>query len=113
MPKPPRPSWPTGGRYDGPTPPFTGSQSPDLADLAGIAPEVPGGRTVHRLTLTDEEVRAKMAERGAPGPAADVAPGVYVASRAGEFASLASTLARLLGRPPISMRDVIAEEVGG
>lgn len=99
------------GRYDGPTPPLTGSRALDLADLAGIASELLGS-PVRRQTVTDEEQRAKMAARGAPAAATNMTLGLYVASRNGEFATTDSTLERLLGRPPIRMRDLIAQEVG-
>ena len=98
------------GRYDGPTPPLTGSESLDLTDLAGIASALLD-RPVRRQTLPDEELRARMAARGAPGRVTDTVLGLYVASRAGEFAAVDPTLERLLGRRPISMRDVIAEKV--
>ncbi|MBC8122484.1 MAG: NAD(P)H-binding protein [Gemmatimonadaceae bacterium] len=97
------------GRYNGPTPPLTGSQSLDLADLAGIASELLD-RPVRRQTLPDEDLRARMAARG-PDRAADMVLGLYVASREGEFAPVDPTLERLLGRRPISMRDLIAEKV--
>jgi len=98
------------GQYDGPTPPLTGSQALDLADLAGIASELLG-RPVDRQTLSDDDLRAKMAARGAPGRAADAVLGLYVASRAGEFAPVDPTLEALLGRRPVSMRDLIAAKV--
>ena len=94
------------GRYDGPTPPLTGSQTLDLADLAGIASELTG-RPVHRQILPDDELRAKMAARGLPDAAANMALGLYAASRNGEFASVDPKLERLLGRRAISMRDLI------
>jgi uncharacterized protein YbjT (DUF2867 family) len=95
-------------RYEGPTPPLTGSQALDLADLAEIASERLG-RPVHRYTITDEQLRERMAARGAPARAADIVLGLYAASRACEFASVDPTLEQLLGRRPIPMRDLIAE----
>ena len=99
------------GHYDGPTPPLTGSQSLDLANLADIASELLD-RPVRRQMLTDEELRAKMAARGAPDRAASLVLGLYGASRAGEFALVNPMLERLLGRRPISMRELIAEKAG-
>ncbi len=99
------------GRYDGPTPPLTGSQSLNLADLANIASELQA-QPVHRQIIPDEDLRAKMAARGLPDRAADIALGFYLASRQGEFAAVDPTLEQLLGRSPISMRDLIAEKVG-
>ncbi len=98
------------GRYDGPTPPLTGSQSLDLADLAGIASELLD-RPVRRQLLTDGDLRERMAARGAADRAADMVRGLYIASRAGEFAPVDPTLERLLGRPPIKMRDLIAKKL--
>ncbi len=100
------------GRYDGPTPPLTGSEALGLTDMAGIASELLN-HAVERRTVTDEELRAKIVARGAPDRAADIALGLYVASRAGEFAVVDPTLERLLGRPPIALRDLIAEKIAG
>lgn len=100
------------GRYDGPTPPLTGSQALDLADLAGIASDLLN-RPVRREILTDLDLRAKMVARGASERFALITLGVYVASRKGEFAPADPTLERLLGRRPISLRDLLAEKVGG
>lgn len=96
------------GRYDGPTPPLTGSQALDLADLSAVASELLG-RPVHRHKITDEDLRVRMAARGAPTRAADLVLGLYAASRAGEFASVDPTLEQLLGRRPIPMRDLLAQ----
>ena len=99
------------GRYDGPTPPLTGAQSLDLADLADIASGLLD-RAVRREIVTEGELRAKMVARGAPGHAADMVLGLYAASRASEFAPTDPTLERLLGRRPIGMRDLIAQKLG-
>lgn len=98
------------GQFDGPTPPLTGSQALDLADLAVIASEVTG-RPMQRNVLSDEDLKAKMASRGAPPAAANMALGLYIASRNGEFATIDPTLERLLGRRPIAMRDLIAQKI--
>lgn len=99
------------GRYDGPTPPLTGSQSLDLADLAQLASKLLN-RPVRRQVLSDEDLRAKVAARGAPTSAADLMLGLYRASRHGEFAAVDPTLERLLARRPITMHDLIEEKVG-
>ncbi len=99
------------GQYEGPTPPLTSFQALDLADLAATASELQA-RPVHRQIVPDEDFQAKMAARGMPGHVVDIMLGFYRASCQGEFAAVDPTLARLLGRSPISMRDVIAEKVG-
>ena len=98
------------GRYDGLTPPLTGSEVLDFTDLSGIATDVLG-RPVHRQTLADEDLRAKMIARGAPEAAAAMLLGLYAAIRKGEFALVDPTLERLLGRRPIRMRDLLAEKI--
>ena len=99
-----------GARHDGPTPPLTASQALDLEALAAIASEL-RGRPVERRVLTDDEMRARMAARGAPPRAVQVMMGLYAASRAGEFATVGPTLERLLGRRPINMRAVMAAQL--
>ena len=97
------------GLFDGPTPPLTGAEVLDFADLAGLAAESLG-HTVVRKTITDDELRAKMAGRGVPGRVADIALGFYAASRNGEFGPTHPALGDLLGRPLTSMRDLMNEK---
>ena len=94
-------------RFDGPTPPLTGAEALDLSDMAGIATDL-SGRRVQRETITEEDQRNKMAARGVPGPVIEIGLGLYAASQKGEFAAVDPTLATLLGRPPVTMRDLIA-----
>jgi NAD(P)H dehydrogenase (quinone) len=100
------------GQYDGPTPPLTGPQALDLTDLAVIASELQA-KPIVRHTISDEQFREKMATLGTPGHIADRSLGLYRASRAGEFVTVDPTLAELLGRSPIRMRDLIAKKVVG
>ena len=95
-------------RHDGATPPLTGAEALDLSDIAKLA-SITWGRPVTRRIIPDEDLRARLADRGAPPVAAEVALGLYAASRAGEFGTVDPTLERLLGRPPTPMREVIAE----
>ncbi|WP_407571807.1 SDR family oxidoreductase [Deinococcus altitudinis] len=98
------------GRYEGPTPPLTGSQALDLADLAAIATEL--GRPVQRTVLSDEDQRAKMEARGMPASAAGFMLGNFIASRNGEFGPVDGTLEQLIGHPPTTMRDLMAAKLG-
>lgn len=98
------------GRFEGATPPLTGPEALDFSDLAALASELLG-RSVRRQTITDEELRARMAARGAPARAAEMVLGLHAASRAGEFARVDPTLEQLLGRRPATMRDVMAAEL--
>ena len=94
------------GRFEGPTPPLTGSQALDLADLAAIATELTG-RPIARVTVSDDEHRAALRGRGLPDSAADMLVGLFRASRNGEFAAVDPTLTTLLGRPPQTMQEVL------
>lgn len=98
------------GRYEGPTPPLTGSQALDLADLAGIVSSLQS-QPVGRQIVPDEDFQAKMAARGLPGHVVGIMLGFYRASRKGEFAAVDPTLEGLLGRCPILMQDVIAQKI--
>ncbi|MDB6078047.1 MAG: NAD(P)-dependent oxidoreductase [Akkermansiaceae bacterium] len=98
------------GCYDGPTPPLTGSQALDLSDMTAIASELLH-KPVQRLTLTDGEMRDKLAARGTPPGVIDMILGLYLAARNGEFAAVDPALEKLLGRPPITMRTLIAQKI--
>lgn len=99
------------GRFDGPTPPLTAAQALDLTELTGIASELLERRITHTV-FSDGELGLKLAARGVPAGAAKFMLGMYLASRAGEFATVDPTLEQLLGRAPITMRAVIAQKLG-
>ncbi len=92
--------------FDGPTPALTGSEAVDLAGLAAIASEV-SGRPIRRIVVTDARYREHLVAYGVPEPAADMLVGLFAASRRGEFAAVDPTLGRLIGRPPLTVRDVL------
>jgi NAD(P)H dehydrogenase (quinone) len=98
------------GRYDGPTPPLTGSQALDLADFADIASELQA-KTVQRQIVTDEDFRAKLMARGMPASSTDMILGLYIASRHGEFASVHPCLEQLIGRAPLGVKNLMAEKL--
>lgn len=98
------------GRLTNLTPPLTGAEALDLSDIAAMASALTG-RPITRITVTDDEFRAGLLSHGLPEARADMLVGLFVASRRGEFAAVNSTLERLLGRPPISMREVLARHI--
>ncbi len=98
------------GRFEGITPPLTSSAALDLADLADIASELTG-RPVERVVVTDDAYRTSLVSHGVPASAADMLVGLFAASRQGEFSAVDPTLANLLGRPPISMREVLKKKI--
>jgi len=101
----------TGDRLDGLTPALTGSEAIDMAGVAAIASDVTG-RPIRHVVVSDEEYRAGLIAHGVPEPAADMLLGLFAASRKGEFAPADPTLARLIGRAPQTVRDVLVAAVG-
>ncbi len=95
------------GRFDGPTPSLTGAEALDLSDLAALA-SAALGRPLRREVIDDEVLKQRMAARGLPPALAEIALGLYRASRDGEFGAVDPTLAQLLGRPPATMRETVA-----
>ena len=101
----------TEGGFDGPTPPLTAGAAHDLADMAAMASDMLG-RPVRREVISEDDLSAAMKARGAPDGAVAMLIGLHRAAAAGEFAVVGPTLERLLGRPPIALRDRIAEKLG-
>jgi NAD(P)H dehydrogenase (quinone) len=95
------------GLLDGITPPLTGPQALDFADIARIASELTG-RKIARVTVSDEEWKAGLVSRGVPEASATMLLGMFAASRQGEFAAVDPALAGLLGHQPTAFRDVLA-----
>lgn len=100
------------GRFDGPTPPLTGSEALDLDDVAAILAEI-GGKTVKRRIISDDDQAAGLRAHGAPPAVVDIVLGLYRAARAGEFAAVDPTLGTLIGRKPRTLRDVLAGRTRG
>jgi NAD(P)H dehydrogenase (quinone) len=98
------------GRFEGATPPLTGSEALDFADLAALASEITG-REVRRITVTDDAYVAKMIAGGMPANVARFLLGMFVASRRGEFAAVDPTLEKLVGRAPITVRALLAAKL--
>ncbi|GGS69260.1 NmrA family transcriptional regulator [Streptomyces daghestanicus] len=96
------------GRFDGPTPPLTGSTALGFDEVARTAGQVTG-RAMTRLTVPDDEWREQMTGRGVPAETAEQLLGIFTAARAGEFATVDPTLATLIGREPVSLRTVLRE----
>lgn len=91
---------------------LTGSETLDLAGVAAIASEL-SGRPIRRTVVPDDDFREAMVARGAPPERADMALGIFRASRQGAFTRLAPTLEQLIGRPPMTMRDVLSRSLAG
>ena len=92
--------------FEGPTPPLTGSEALDLADLASMASSLTGS-PVNREVLSDKTFRERAKERGLPEGFVRMSLGYYEASRRGEFGRVDATLEHLIGRKPGTMREVL------
>ncbi|MDN5914484.1 MAG: SDR family oxidoreductase [Pseudonocardia sp.] len=90
----------------GVTPALTAPEAIDMAGVADIAAELTG-RPIRRIVVSDAEHRSALLARGLPEPAADMLVCLFAASRDGDFAPADPALAHLLGRPPVSVRDVL------
>lgn len=100
------------GLLDGITPPLTGPQALDFADIARIASELTG-RKIARVTVSDDEWKAGLLSSGVPEASATMLLGMFAASRQGEFAAVDPALAGLLGHQPTAFRDLLAATVPG
>jgi uncharacterized protein YbjT (DUF2867 family) len=96
------------GRFEGPTPPLTGREALDFAELCTIASAVLG-RPVRHEALTDEEFETALLASGAPSFVVPISTGMFRAGRAGEFSSVDPTLERMIGRQPRTIGEVMAE----
>lgn len=97
-------------KFEGTTPPLTGSEAIDMEGIAAIASEILG-RTIRRIVVSDEEFRDRMRSQGVPEASINMRLGMFVASRRGDFAQVDPALAHLIGRPPASIREVLKESI--
>jgi uncharacterized protein YbjT (DUF2867 family) len=88
------------------SPALTAAAAPDLAEVARIAGEA-SGQTIERVVVSDDEYRATMLASHLPPQVADMMLGMFAAARRGDFAAVDPTLARLIGRAPQTIRDVV------
>ena len=97
-------------RFDGPTPPLTATDAVDFERVAAIASDLTG-RTITRVTVSDDDYRAGLVQHGVPEQAADMLIGIFAASRAREFAAVDDTLPTLVGHAPISLETFLRDEI--
>ena len=95
------------GRTAGITPPLTATDAVTMADVAAIASEV-SGREIQHVIVTDDAWRDARVAAGIPLFYAEMLLGTFRAARRGDFAAVDPMLGELLGRPPRSLRDVLA-----
>ena len=96
--------------FEGATPPLTGSEALDLADLAQMASTVTG-REISREQISEDAMLGNLEKAGLPAPVKGVIQGYYHAAQAGEFAVVDPTLSRILDRAPSLMRDILVRSL--
>ena len=96
------------GTFDGLTKPLTASVALDLEQVAEIISSIVG-RTITRVTVSDDEWRASALERGLPPMVADFSLGMFQAARRGEFNVVDPTLAGVIGHPTTPVETVLRE----
>ena len=96
------------GSFNGPVT-LTGSEALDMSDIARVASEVLG-HEVQREVISDEAFIEQLKARGLPEAVLAVPLGFYQAARGGEFSNVDSTLERLLGRKPQTIKAVIVKQ---
>ena len=95
-------------RFEGPTPPLTGPAALDFDAVAEIAAQATG-RSFTRTVVPDDAFREQALAHGAPAPIADLMLSIFEAARNGEFTSVDSTLAQLIGQEPAGFRTVLEQ----
>jgi len=95
---------------NGPTPPLTGPDALDLADIALLATEVKG-TPVSRTFISLDDLERRASQKAIPAGARAVMAGYFRAAEAGEFAKVDPTLATVLGRQTTGMRDFLAQHL--
>jgi len=85
---------------------LTASEAWDFERVTALVGEI-SGRPVTRRMLADDDFVSSMVSRGIPEPRAVMTLGIFQASRLGQFDLVDPTLARLLGRPPESLKELL------
>ncbi|MEV7147286.1 NmrA family NAD(P)-binding protein [Streptomyces sp. NPDC093084] len=100
------------GRFEGPTPALTAPEALTFADLAAAATALTG-RAVTRTVAPDDAFRARLVAGGVPDETAGHLLSIFPAAREHEFATADPTLAKLLGRDPVGVRELLREQLAG
>lgn len=85
---------------------LTASEAVNLDDIAAIVSKITG-KTITRVVVDDETMRAQLSERGLPDGMIGFSLGIYGAASDGHFALVDPTLERLIGRRPTSIEEML------
>lgn len=98
------------GAFNGPIT-LTATAAPTFEDLAVMASELTG-RTIERVVMDEDDWVATQVAAGRPEVAVRFVLGMYQAAEAGYFAGVDPLLRTLLGREPVTAREILAAPVG-
>jgi len=85
----------------------TGPERLSGAERAGVIADI-AGRTLAYRVITEEQLRAGLAQAGLPAGAVNIVVGIQASFAAGVFDIVTGDVERLGGRPPKPLRDVLA-----
>ena len=97
------------GRHDGPVT-LTATAAPTFGDIAQIASDLTG-RMIESAVVDPEQWVADQVDAGRAEPVARFTLGIYQAAQEGFFAGTDPLLENLLGREPITVREVLRQEI--
>jgi NAD(P)H dehydrogenase (quinone) len=84
----------------------TGPELLSGTDRAGLIADITGRPLAFRI-ITEEQLRAGLAQAGLPAGAVNIVTGIQASFAAGAFDILTGDVERLGGRPPKPLRDVL------
>src|SRR5580698_2228577 len=85
----------------------TGPERLSGAERAGVIAEI-AGRALPFRVITEEQLRAGLAQAGLPAGAVNIVVGIQASFAAGAFDIVTGDVERLGGRPPTPLREVLA-----
>jgi NAD(P)H dehydrogenase (quinone) len=85
----------------------TGPERLSGAERAGVIADITGRPLAFRV-ITEEQLRAGLAQGGVPAGAVNIVVGIQASFAAGAFDIVTGDVERLGGRPPKPLRDVLA-----
>jgi Predicted nucleoside-diphosphate-sugar epimerases len=96
--------------WDGMSPNLTASEAFDMEEVAAMTSNIIG-RPIRRIVVSDEEYKERLSAQGVPEFRLEIAMGMFLASRRGEFAKTSTALANLIGRPPVKLSNFLKEAI--
>ena len=87
---------------------LTNAEAIDYQEAAGIMSDILG-KPITRREIGDEEFVSMVVQHGFTEPMAELFLSSYAAAKDGEFSKIDPTLEELLGRKPVSIKDILVK----